>query len=201
MWPLTSNSMSSPRKRREAVPQLSRARGDRQFDELAPLLPHAAEIDAAGARAAEPLFDHRDAHARLFQRNCGGERQYPAAGDGDIDVDPFAHASASSIGIGLTGGLPRSRPTAAMSQPRASASILGRGLAAYAALTTPHAAAGQRFQPVHLRDVAFARRRPQRAGSNVLAATNDLLVADRRDEMRWKGVGALERRAETFVVA
>ncbi len=98
----------------EIVPQDSRTPRERQFGEMTALLAHAAEIDAAGASAAETLFQHRHREPRLAQRHRGGAGGNSAADDRDIDHKTLAHGRPPT-GIGLIGGLLRRRPTAATS--------------------------------------------------------------------------------------
>src|SRR5437868_4458367 len=98
----------------EIVPERARAARQRQLDEIAALLAHAAEIDPARAGTAQPLFQHGNRQSGLAQRDRSPTGRDAAADDCDVDVEPLAHGSPPT-GIGLIGGLPRSRPTAATS--------------------------------------------------------------------------------------
>ncbi len=98
----------------EIVPQRPRPARERQLGRMPPLLANAAEIDAACAGAAQALFQHRDRESGLAQGDSSRARRGAAANDRDVDCQALGHGS-PPIGSGFTGGLPRRRPTAAMS--------------------------------------------------------------------------------------
>ena len=105
----------------ELVPERPRPARERQLGEVAALLAHAAEIDAARAGAAQALLEQRDRQPGLAQRDGRGAAGDAAADDRDVDAQALAHGALATIGIGLTGGWPRRRPTRSRSLPQARA--------------------------------------------------------------------------------
>ena len=79
------------------------------------LLPNAAEIHSARAGAARCFFEKNNAQTGFAQRDGSGATGDPAAHDRDIGLKMLRHGTTPRIGIGLTGGWPRNRPTLLMS--------------------------------------------------------------------------------------
>ena len=106
----------------ELVPERPRPARERQLRQMPALLAHAAEVDAARARAAKILLQQSDAQSGRSQ--CGRRRTAgdPAADDRHVDSQLFGHDGLARIGIGLTGGWQRKRPMLSMSAPQARAS-------------------------------------------------------------------------------
>ena len=130
----------------ELVPDRRATARERQLGEVAALLAHAAEIDAARAGAAHPLLEQHDGHPGLAQRDGSGAAGDAAADDRDIGRETLRHGALPRTGIGLTGGWPRSRPTLSTSTAAGAREKLRRRVAADAALAAAHADARQRLQ-------------------------------------------------------
>src|SRR4051812_40620685 len=101
------------------IPQRVRPARQRQLGEVATLLAHAAEVDAARSGAAKALLQQHDRESRLPQRGRGGAAGDAAADDRDVGAQTLGHGAPPRIGIGFTGGWPRRRATLSMSAPQA----------------------------------------------------------------------------------
>ena len=88
----------------ELVPDRAGAPRQRQLDETAPLLPNAAEIDAARAGPAGALLQEHDLEPDPAQRDRGRAAGDAAADDGHVRREALGHGTPPRTGIGLTGG-------------------------------------------------------------------------------------------------
>ena len=178
----------------EPVPDRARAPRERQLGEVAPLLANAAEIDAARAGAAQrPSRAPRPSARRWRSATAAAQPAMPPPMIVDVDLQALGHAAPPRTGIGLTGGWPRRRPTLSRSVPQARASS--------SAAASPQTRPWHRPMPMRVnalvrlisRASRVARGLAQRAGRDALAAADDLVVADRVEEMA--GIADRRRRA------
>src|SRR5262249_30905197 len=98
-------------------PHFSRAPREWELGQVAPLLAHAAVVDAARLASARPAFEQDDGCASLAQMQRGGASGDAAADDRDVGYELLGHGV---IGIGFTGACPRKRPMSCNGTPSAA---------------------------------------------------------------------------------
>src|SRR5215212_3770360 len=196
MWPVASNSTSSPTvsRIRSHNGRARRASGSsarwrpcwRTPPKLTPLAPapqrpfsSSTTVSPAcrsAAAAAQPAMPPPTIATSARRRSVTGRRR----GSGS-----------ASPGVGRAAGR-RSHVGAA-----GTGKELGGGVAADPPLATAHADAGQRLEAVHLANVLRQRRVPQLSHRNALAAAEHLLVGHILEEVGRIRIGALDRVPKT----